>query len=445
MAALNRPLPSKMTYEGGPASRNISDEQQLRRAVLSCLLWEDQFYEDGKSIVERIQEFAQRCSPSVVADLAIEARSSFNLRHVPLLLLSILARTARKTSLLSETIPKVIQRADELSELLAVHAEVNKTTPDKIKKTLSAQMKKGLALAFQKFNEYALAKYDRAGAIRLRDVLFLCHAKPRDQEQDALWKRLIANELQTPDTWEVELSASTDKKASWTRLLTEGKLGYLALLRNLRNMAQAGVDEKLIQEAILARKGGAERVLPFRYTAAARVVPSLEPWLDLALLEAIKELPRFEGTTAVLVDVSGSMNTKLSGKSDITMMDAAATLASVINGRVKVYSFSDDVVECPPRKGMAGVDAIVKSQRHTGTQLGKAIEFINKSVSHDRIIVITDEQSHDRVPGPVVDNAYIINVASYQNGVGYGAWTHINGFSEQVLRYIQEIEKEYNS
>lgn len=441
MASLNRPLPQVTTHEGGPASRNIPKEQQLRRAVLSCLLWEDQFYEDGKTIAERITEVASGCSPEVVAELAIEARSSFNLRHVPLLLLSVIARTASKTSLLSETIPKVVQRADELAELLAVHARVNGVTPDKVKKVISAQMKKGLAVAFQKFNEYALAKYDRAGAIRLRDVLFLCHAKPRDAEQDALWKRLISNDLKIPDTWEVEISATKDKKASWTRLLTEGKLGYLALLRNLRNMQQAGVDDDLIKEAILARRGGAERVLPFRYTAAARAAPSFEPWLDLAMLEAIKELPRFDGDTVVLVDVSGSMDYKLSDKSDLTRMDAAATLASIVNGRVKLFSFSEDVIECPPRRGMAGVDCIVKSQRHSSTRLGKALELIYKTVKHDRIIIITDEQSHDKVPAPVCDKAYVINVASYQNGVGYGSYIHINGFSEQVLRYIQEIEK----
>jgi hypothetical protein len=54
--------------------------------------------------------------------------------------------------------------------------------------------------------------------------------------------------------------------------------------------------------------------------------------------------------------------------------------------------------------------------------------------------VITDEQSHDAVPDPVAPLAYMINVASYRNGVGYGRWVHIDGFSEQVLRFIAEYE-----
>src|SRR6202007_2263470 len=106
---------------------------------------------------------------------------------------------------------------------------------------LSAQVKKGLAAAFTKFDEHALAKYDRAGVVRLRDVLFLCHAKPKDADQAGSWRRLIEGHLYTPDTWEVTLSRGGDKREHWERLLAEHKLGGLALLRNLRNMKDAGV------------------------------------------------------------------------------------------------------------------------------------------------------------------------------------------------------------
>ena len=94
----------------------------------------------------------------------------------------------------------------------------------------------------------------------------------------------------------------------------------------------------------------------------------------------------------------------------------------------------------PARPGMAGIDAIIASQPHGTTELGKAVEHINKKVPHDRLIVITDEQSQDVVPDPVAPLADMINVASYRNGVGYGRWVHIDGFSEQVLRFIAEYE-----
>jgi len=428
------------THEGAAAA-HINAEQALRRSVMSCLLWESEFYEDGEEIGERIVRLAGQIPPHRLACIAIEAREYMNLRHVPLLLLSVLARTGKGHKEVAATIARVVQRADELSELLAIHAKINKVEPNAIKKTLSVQLKRGLAAAFTKFDEYQLAKYDREGAVRLRDALFLVHAKPKDKAQDALWKRLIGNELKVPDTWEVALSAGADKKETFERLLREGKLGYLALLRNLRNMVQAGCDADLVRDAIVARKG-AQRVLPFRYVAAARAAPQFEPALDQALCEAVAEMAVLPGRTVVLVDVSGSMDAKLSARSDMTRADAAAVLASIIPGEVRVFTFSNALVEVPPRRGMAGVDAVLRSQPHMGTELGAAVRGVNKIPHNDRLIVITDEQSHDPVGEPACARAYMINTASYKNGVGYAnkGWVHIDGFSENVLRFIRGIE-----
>ncbi len=136
---------------------HLTIEQQLRRSVLSCLLWEREFYEDGKSIVDRIVELALQAPPAIVAALAIEARGRFNLRRAPLVLLAALAKTGAGSRLVSETIERVIQRADELSEFLAIYWRGGKTP-------LSAQVKKRLAAAFRKFDAYQLAKYDREHA-----------------------------------------------------------------------------------------------------------------------------------------------------------------------------------------------------------------------------------------------------------------------------------------
>lgn len=424
-------IPKIFTHQGAPAKR-INAEAELRRSVLSCLLWEDGFYESGQKIAARIAKLADEAPKEMVAALAFEARERFHLRHVPLLLLRALA--AKGGTGVAEAIARTIQRPDEMAELLAIYWKDGR-------KPLSKQLQRGLALAFGKFDEYQLAKYDREGSVKLRDVLFLSHAKPKDDDQAALFKRVAERRLATPDTWEVNLSGGADKRETFERMLREGKLGYLALLRNLRGMAEAGVDSGLIKEAIIARKG-AGRVLPFRYVAAARACPQLEPWIDQALIEAINDTPPLPGKTAILVDVSVSMDTALSSKSDLTRMDAAATLASVISGDVRVFTFSTQVVEVPPRRGMAGVDAVIRSQSHGSTYLGAAVSLINQQVPHDRLIVITDEQSADRVPDPVSARAYMINVAPYKNGVGYGRWTHIDGFSEGVLRFMRERESD---
>ncbi len=423
-------VPVPLTH-GGVRAVRINAEAQLRRSVLATLLWEDQFYEDGQSIADRIQALSAQVDPGKVAALAVEAREIQKLRHVPLLLAASLA--PRGGALVGDTIARVIQRADELSEFLALYWAKGRSP-------LSKQVKRGLAQAFTKFDAYQLAKYNRDAAIKLRDVLFLTHAKPKDEAQAQLWKQLVDGTLASADTWEVALSAGKDKATEWTRLLSEGKLGYLALLRNLRGMEQAGVSKALIRQAILAGKG-ADKVLPFRFIAAAKAAPSFEPELDKALLASVAAVPQFSGTTALLVDVSGSMDAKLSSKSDLTRMDAAAALAAVFPGQAEVYSFSNHVVQVPARKGMAGVEAIIRSQQHGGTALAQAVAAINTKGGFDRLVVITDEQATDRsIPAPKAGKAYMINVASAKNGVGYGAWTHLDGFSEGVLRWMAELE-----
>lgn len=427
------------THEGAPAIVD-SPEKELRRAVLGCLLWEDTFYESGEEIAERIQKLAAKTDVFTVCKLAIEARTKFNLRHVPLLLLCAAAKLGAGTqnNPVAHAVEQVVQRADELGELLAVYAKLNK---GKVR-PLPAAFKRGLARAVTKFSGYSLGKYDRDNAsVKLRDVLFLTHPKPKDEEQAGIWKKLVDKTLESPDTWEVALSGGADKKETFTRLLAEGKLGYLALLRNLRNMAQAGCDMGKVGDAIVARKNGAERVLPFRFVAAARACPQMERSLDKALVATIEAMEPLSGRTIVLVDVSGSMvGTKVSAKSDMDRLDAAATLASMIPGDVRVFTFDSSVREVPARLGMAGVEAIRRSGGGA-TYLGAAISHVN-SLPHDRLIVLTDEQSHDQVPGPAASKAYMINVAGYRPSIAYGPWTRIEGFSEHVLRYIHEVERE---
>ena len=444
--------PALRTHEGGPA-RVLTAEEKLRRSVLSCMLWESEFYEDGAEIAARIRELVPMVAAERVAALAVEARERMKLRHAPLLLVREMARHATHRALVAETLQRVIQRADELAEFLAIYWADGR-------QPLSGQVKKGLAAAFVKFDEYALAKYDRAGSVRLRDVLFLSHAKPVDAAQEGLWKRLVANELTVPDTWEVALSAAgrvadADGKASkqevWERLLVDRRLGALALLRNLRNMHEAGVREELVLGALAQMK--TERVLPFRFLAAARKAPQWEEALELAMFRALREADesrRLAGHTVLLVDVSGSMVCALSRRSEMLRTDAAygvAILLRELAEKVTIYTFSEKAKRVPARRGLALRDALDKNQAHGGTYLGAALAQVELECPlYDRLVVITDEQAHDTVPDPR-GRGYMINVASARNGVGYGdgraakQWTHIDGFSEAVLEYIAELER----
>lgn len=428
-----------VTHEGGPAKR-ITPLLELRRSILATMLWEDGFYEDGVSVAQRISDLVKLVKPEKVAQLAIEARNGGKLRHVPLLIARAMAPLKTHKEYVANVLANVIQRPDELGEFVQIYWREKK-------QPLSAQVKKGLARAFVKFDEHTLSKYNRDSAIKLRDVLFMCHAKPLNEEQALLWKRLINNELKTPDTWEVALSASKgeNKKEAWERLLTENKLGALALLRNLRNFKESNVNEELVRQALT--KMSVERVLPYRFITAAKYAPSLEPELELAMYKAIENKgKKIGGKTVLLLDVSSSMDAKISDKSESTRLDAAAGLAILARELfkdVEVYTFSNNTVQVPSRRGFALRDAICKSQPHSGTYLGKAVESIK--TSYDRLIVFTDEQSADGASNPLATaKNYMINVANNKYGVGYGKWNHIDGFSESVLDYIIELEKLVN-
>lgn len=448
--------PRVLTAEGTPAKR-ITDVQALRRAMASCLLWEDQFYENGEQIAERIKRLALAVPPSDAAAIARDARNAFKLRHAPLWVARWLASgTSAQKAVVAPLLAEIIQRPDEITEFLALYWKDGKTP-------IAACVKRGLALAFQKFNAYSLAKYNRDEAIKLRDVLFLVHATPKDAEQAAAWKQLVDGTLTAPDTWEVALSSGADKRETWTRLLGEGKLGALALLRNLRNMQEAKVDESVIRTALATV--AVDRVLPFRFVAAARYAPRLEPELEAAMFRCVADLPKLMGRTALVVDTSPSMwQANISAKSDMTRFDAAAALAVLCREtceQVDVYAFNEKAYEVPARRGFALRDALQQTQG-SASMGGLAVEMANQR-GYDRIIVLTDGEWHYPdargpwqigghacgagqasavSPAPLTEKAYLVNLAAQRNAIGSNKWVMLDGWSEAILEYIRVSEQD---
>jgi hypothetical protein len=443
------------THNGAPAKR-INAEAALRRSVFNCLLWEKEFYEDGELIADRIERLVPKVSPKLVVELAISARRDLYLRHVPLFLAVCMLKHDTHKGYVGKLLPQIIRRPDELTEVLAIYWRYGKAP-------LAKQLKIGLAEACHNFNEYQLAKWNRKKAeIKLKDVFRLVHPKPNNEKEAELFGKVVSDTLETPDTWETALSVpGVNKKAVWTRLLKEQKLGGLAMLRNIRNMECAWVSDYDIAEGIANIK--ATNIMPIRYVAAARIMPKYEAVLEHKLLESLQNYQKLPGKTALLVDVSGSMTWGLNGYSQMTRMDAANALAIILRELcedITVYSFSTKLCSVPARRGFALADAIKGSQRHSSTYLGLAVNALynkkndvircsgrshgsikmkGQGLNLDRLIVITDEQSDDPVPSPK-SLGYMINVASAENGVGYGSWFHLDGWSDSIARWIVDLE-----
>lgn len=293
--------------------------------------------------------------------------------------------------------------------------------------------------------------------------MFLVHPKPKTNEQAQLFKMLADNTLPTPDTWEVALSAGQDKYQTWCRLITEHKLGALAYLRNLRNMQKVGVPNELIYQGLLSLN--TKKLLPINYLSAAKHAPDFNDILEKMMLQSLANLPKLSGHSVFIVDVSGSMNSRVSSQSNMTRLDCAIAMAILASGlceTITLYATAGNDYTCihqtqklSNRMGFGLGNVILKAADnlgHGGIFTRQCLEFIQNDLQRqpnyqkpERLLVFSDSQDCDRVqklPQPFANNNYIIDVSAHTHGINYqGVWSaEISGWSEHFLRFIAALE-----
>ena len=438
----------------GALAAKQSNTALLRRAVLANLLWEDVAYMDGMKVAEEIQRLIPLCPAIDVYNIALEARTMQKLRHTPLFIAVEMCKYPEHKMFVQDLLPQIITRADMLTDFLAIYWKDGK-------KPIANQAKKGLAKAFHNFNEYKFAKYDRDAAIKLRDVMFLCRPKPENQYEQDLFKKVADRTLATPETWEVLLSTGKDKKESWTKLITEGKIGGLAMLRNIANMRRANVDKKVINEGLEKLKSS--MLMPLDFLKAFRMNPEFGRQIEDAMINSYANLPKLKGKTLFIVDVSGSMGARMSEKSDFSRYDAACAMAMLAANQCEDYEIvctaGNDYTHTGahrhipyPQKGFGIFEQIREANRNIGYGgifTRQCLEWCNnkfKGQKFDRIIVFSDSQDCDfperRIPKPFGTYNYICDVSAHTKGVNYkGTWdAEISGFSEHFITFIAAME-----
>ena len=268
-------------HESAKAWR-MTPEWELYTTVVTTMGTEDKFYERGDDRVRRIADLVRKVDAEFVAQMAVYARTEMHLRSVPMLLLVELANCHRGDSLVSRAVSRTVQRADEITELLMCYQW---RMGRKGLRRLSSQLRKGLAEAFNRFDEYQFAKYNRTDRkVTLRDALLLVHPKPKDKTQGELFRKILNGSLETPYTWETELSAvgqrcsvsgkdkAEAKREAWHQLVESRRMGYMATLRNLRNMLKLRLDDESMQQVCdyLADPDAVRKSkqLPFRFLSA---------------------------------------------------------------------------------------------------------------------------------------------------------------------------------
>jgi 60 kDa SS-A/Ro ribonucleoprotein len=413
-----------VNYEGEKAFV-LTPQVELYTAVATAGL-NDSFYEKTAERINRLRELIAKNDALFIAKLAVYAREEMYLRSVPLVLTVELAKQYSGSNLVSKLTDRVVKRADEITELLAYYALANGRTEMKKLNKLSKQLQRGLATAFNKFDEYQFAKYNRDASVKLKDALFLVHPVAKDEAQQALFNKIVKDELQVPYTWEVELSVLGQQKfandemkrdafrTKWEELIFSNKMGYMATLRNLRNILEAEVSKEALNKVCEylsnAKAVANSKQLPFRFLSAYRELKELKNGrvskvldaLEDAVLQSAQNIAGYDEDTKVVVaaDVSGSMGAAISAKSKVRNYDIGLMLAMLLQNRcdnVITGMFGDTwkVINVPKKNILASVEELYRRANEVGYSTNGYLvikDLLQRKKAVDKIMMFTDCQ-----------------------------------------------------
>ena len=377
-----------------------SPEMQLASLLLTSFA-QDQYYRSANQSFDELKLLLAKTGPEFAAKAAIYARTVYGMRSITHVLAAEMAHYAAGQPWAKHFYEKIVVRPDDMTEILSLMLaqEGNK---------LPNALRKGFARAFGKFDSYQLAKYRSEGkAVKLVDVANLVHPVPVERNAEAL-RQLVGGTLRNSDTWEAKLTAagqaaaSEDEKAGmkadvWSELVLSRKIGYFALLRNLRNIAEQApelipdvcsllTDKRLIAKSL---------VLPFRFTTAMEAVQAasisdkrpLMQALNRAVDMALANVPKLEGRTLVVLDDSGSMMGK--------PIKIGSLFAAVLyrSNNADLMRFSDDasyISQNPDNPVMTIAEYLEKNARAAGTNFNAIFQRANRK--YDRIVILSDMQ-----------------------------------------------------
>jgi hypothetical protein len=405
MSKFNKKVKSEVKNLAGGDAYNQSDELAFVSLLLTSFV-NDQFYRTAEESLKSLQDLVNKIDDKeFLAKAAIFARKEFGMRSITHALTGELSSHISGKEWSKNFYQKVIHRVDDMSETLAYYLK-NKTN-SKTPKIPNA-LKRGFASAFDKFDNYQLAKWrSEKGEVKLIDVVNLVHPQPTDKNHEAL-SQLVVGNLKNTATWESMLSSAGQKASdeeelkdlkagAWEELISTGRLGYFSLLRNLRNIIlqspkSASAACQLLENENLIKKS---KVLPFRFTKAWEEISKMESnsevrkvlkSINAALEISLVNVPVFEGETLVVVDVSGSM----SGKPSEIASLFAAMLVKANECDIMTFANYAKYMSYDPCDSIMALRNTFKFSGG-GTNINDV--FNKASKKYDRIIILSDFQS----------------------------------------------------
>ena len=446
----------------GHAAYRADNKTTLVAMALTTMLGEEKYYGDTTSELLELAAWLCRAGEGeFVAKLAVWARTKGNLRSVSHALMAVVAHECSGERFVRPAARAIARmRGDDGIELLAAHRAL---FGDEV--TWPHALQRGVRDALAQTGAYGIAKYQAKGrALSMRDVLRITHPVPGDPKASAAMRACVEGTLGMPKGWQTELSARGNTAEVWNELLAEGRLGYMALLRNLRNIIGCGADVEAALEVIenpdAVRRS---RQLPFRFYSAWRELSlagmmstRVSRALDAALEVSCENVGRMPGRTAILIDTSGSMGCSVSAGSTVTCRDIAATLAAVV-ARVCddawVCRFDSDASQLAFSGTSILADIRVVPASGGCTDMAAGFACLMKSgFDADRVIVLSDNEVNGwRCSVGTIQN----ELDAYRRLVGHEVWCHaidlqgygtqqfagpkvniMAGWSDSVLRFM---------
>lgn len=446
----------------GAVAYSMTDKEKLMTQVLTSMFNEDKFYGDNSKYLIKTAGKLIDTDTKFVANLCLYARNEMHLRSVSHALMGELANHEKGKKYVRKAINRIVERVDDMTEILSYYLS-------NYKKPIPNSIKRGLADAFVRFDEYQIAKYNRDNAVKLKDVLCIAHPKPKNDKQSDLFKRVLEDRLETPVTWETELSAKGNTQESWEKLIAENKIGYMAALRNLRNIIKANptninkiYDMLADEEKVLKSKQ-----LPFRFYSAYKTLQDegigtskVYDALEKAIKASTKNITKLLGKTFISADVSGSMaSNNISQKSTTVCAEIAVLLMALANyicEETITTTFDTSLCLCQ-LSTQNGILANAKSisVNGGGTDITLPLKYLlEKKIVVDRIIIFSDNEINDKY-----DHTCQGYVDEYRRTTNPDVWVHaidlqgygtqqfkgknvnlIAGWSEKVLEFIHTAE-----
>lgn len=465
MSKFNTTNTNKTFNKSGHIAYDMADKEKLVTMVLTSFFNEQKYYGDNSTKLVKLAEKVAEKYPVFVANLACYARKEMHLRSISHVLTAIVAHTNISKMYTKYVILNITLRADDITEILACYLNI-------YGKPIPNSLKKGLGAAMNKFNEFDFSKYNgHKKAIKFKDVLNLCHPVPKDETQSIIFSRILNDNLNTAIRWETELAAHGNTQEVWENLIENNQVGYMAALRNLRNILK--VNPKNIDK-ILDKLSNKEEVLkskqlPFRFLSAYKNIAGMASTkiydcLEQACRYSVSNLPKIPGTTVIAIDISGSMSNLLSKKSQVECGEIAILLGLIANlmcENAYVYTFNNSLKQLNISHYTSILQNAATYRFCGGTDLKAPLEHILvQGIYADRLILISDNE----INAPSYYYSYAHTCESladkYRRTINSDFWVHaidlqgygtqqfigshtniIAGWSERILEFIKLAEE----